>query len=195
MLLFKQLDLFERAHFIAPSPVPPKHGRDAALEARAHELLHSLGATAIAASVRVEWSSRLRTAAGRADSSRKLITLNPRLCQHGEREIERTFLHELAHLLAQSRAGRRRIAPHGVQWRQACADLGIGDEQRCHSLPFPVRRRTRRFLYRCPSCAADFPRVRRVRRRVACLACCRRYCRGQFDARFQLQLVSASAVA
>src|ERR1700687_2873461 len=40
-------------------------------------------------------------------------------------EIERTLRHELAHLLAQFRVGRRRIAPHGAEWRRACRDLGI----------------------------------------------------------------------
>jgi predicted SprT family Zn-dependent metalloprotease len=40
-------------------------------------------------------------------------------------EIDRTLRHELAHLLAQFRVGRRRIAPHGPEWRIACRDLGI----------------------------------------------------------------------
>src|ERR1700730_17806348 len=54
-------------------------------------------------------------------------------------EIDRTLRHELAHLLAQFRAGRRRISPHGEEWRQACHDLGIGDEVRCHNLPFHAK--------------------------------------------------------
>ena len=37
-------------------------------------------------------------------------------------EVDRTLRHELAHLLAQWRVGRRRIAPHGKEWRQACRD-------------------------------------------------------------------------
>jgi SprT protein len=92
-------------------------------------------------------------------------------------------------LLAQERAGRRRIAPHGAEWRLACRDLGIGGEPRCHALPFPVARRVRRFLYRCPNCRSAFPRVHRIRRAVACLACCREHNRGNFDARFRLRLV------
>src|SRR5207237_3228502 len=42
-------------------------------------------------------------------------------------EIERTLRHELAHLLAQWRNGRRRIAPHGSEWSRACRALGLGD--------------------------------------------------------------------
>ena len=206
MRLYKQLDLFEaaaawRERLRSPAHAaamtehcpPEKRGRDGALEAKARELLHSLGASAIADRVEVHWSSRLRTAAGRADYRRMLITLNPRLVAHGEEEIDRTFRHELAHLLAHRRAGRRRIQPHGSEWRKACADLGIAGEARCHSLPFPVRQRVRPFLYRCPACQREFPRVRRIRRGLACLACCRRHNRGRYDERFRLRLVTITA--
>ena len=160
-------------------------GRAAALEATARELLRSLGAKRIATKLRVEWNSRLQTAAGRADYRRKLISLNPRLVEHVE-EIDRTLRHELAHILAHFRAGRRRISPHGREWQQACRDLGIAGEKRCHTLPFPAKRYAPRYVYRCPNCGRDFPRVRKVKRTVACLACCRAHSRGEFDARFRL---------
>jgi SprT protein len=159
------------------------------LEATARELLRSLGAARIAGQLRVEWNSRFKTAAGRADYRQKLISLNPRLIEHPA-EIDRTLRHELAHILAQFRAGRLRISPHGVEWQQACRDLGIADEKRCHNLPFPARTYVARFVYRCPNCRQDFPRVRRVHRAVACLACCRKHNGGQFDLRFRLKLCS-----
>ena len=164
-------------------------GRDPDLESTARELLRGAGAEPIATSVRVEWNSRLRSSAGRAKFREKLISLNPRLREHEAGEIERTLRHELAHLLAQYRAGRRRVLPHGPEWRTACHDLGIGDEKRCHTLPFPVRQRTRPFLYKCPNCSRDFPRVRQIKRAVACLACCRAYNRGTFARKFRLALV------
>jgi SprT protein len=105
-------------------------------------------------------------------------------------EIERTLRHELAHLLAQFRVGRRRILPHGKEWRNACRDLGIAGEARCHNLPFPTRTHTARFVYSCPNCGKHFTRVRRIRRAVACLACCRKYSGGDFDARFRLKRVA-----
>jgi SprT protein len=165
-------------------------GRDARFELQAHDLLRISGASRIAAEVRVEWNPRLKTCAGRADYKSKLISLNPLLSNHGDEEIRRTFLHELAHLLAQFRAGRKRILPHGEEWRRACHDLGIGDEKRCHNLPFSVTHRSRRYLYRCPNCRREFPRVRRIRRAMACLACCRAHNRGNFDQRFKLKLVT-----
>jgi SprT protein len=163
--------------------------RDVDLETKACALLCSLGAARGARDLHVEWNSRLRTAAGRADYRQKLISLNPRLFEHLA-EIDRTLRHELAHILAQFHAGRRRILPHGVEWRQACRDLGIGDEKRCHNLPFPVRESARPYVYRCPGCRRDFPRVRRIKHAVACLACCRAHNGGKFDARFRLRLIS-----
>ena len=159
------------------------------LEEEARQLLCSLGAKRIATELRVEWNSRLQTAAGRADYRQKLISLNPRLVEHSE-EVDRTLRHELAHILAQFRAGRRRISPHGPEWQQACRDLGIAGEKRCHTLPFPAKRYAPRFIYRCPNCRRDFPRVRKIKRTVACLTCCRAHDGGEFDVRFRLKLLT-----
>jgi len=161
---------------------------DVDLESKAREILYELGASKLACAIRVEWNSRLKTAAGRADYRQKVISLNPRLFEHPA-EIDRTLRHELAHLLAQFRAGRRRVLPHGEEWQEACRDLGIADEKRCHNLPFPARRYAAHFIYRCPNCRQQFPRVRRVRHAVACLACCQAHNGGKFDARFRVRLV------
>lgn len=183
MLWLEQLEL----HFGIASP--RTRGRDPYLECRGAMLLRSVGAARIAGALRVEWSSRLRSAAGRANYRTQLITLNPRLHEFGEAEIDRTFRHELAHLLAQFRAGRRRISAHGREWRLACKDVGVPGETRCHTLPLPVTRRAARFVYRCPICTREFPRVRRIRRALACLACCKEHNGGRFDARAKLRLV------
>ena len=84
-------------------------GRDFELERKAREMLLALSASDLAKSVQVEWNARLFSAAGRADFRRKLVSLNPRLHEHDAAEIDRTLRHELAHLLAQFRAGRRRV--------------------------------------------------------------------------------------
>jgi SprT protein len=186
----KQLDLI----FPASSSLVVL-GRDFELERKAREMLEALSASELASSVHVEWNARLFSAAGRADYRRKLVSLNPRLREHDAAEIDRTLRHELAHLLAQFRAGRRRVAPHGAEWRKACRDLGIADESRTHALPFPIQRRSRRFLYQCPRCGKEFPRVRRIRRAVACLECCRKFNRGKFESSAQLRLVQAAKSA
>lgn len=202
MLLLEQLDLaFEKCSRPALSgrlvarrrgDRAPRLQQDVDLEREARELLAANGASRIAADVRVEWNPRLKTCAGRANYRTKVISLNPRLREHLS-EIDRTLRHELAHFLAQFREkSRRRIAPHGDEWRSACRDLGIAGEARCHNLPFPIRQRIRRFLYQCPSCQRKFPRVRKIRRAIACLACCRAHSRGKFDGRFRLRLVTCS---
>ena len=202
MLFFEQLSFLFSSTPAPPSAgsgtsrgaMPPARGRDECLEAKAREILRAVGATDLIPVVQVEWNSRLRSAAGRAHYERRLVSLNPRLRGHGAAEIDRTLRHELAHLVAHLRAGRRRISPHGPEWRQACRHLGIGDEQRCHSLPFPTQTRARRYLYRCARCAREFPRVRRIQRGVACLACCREYNGGRYDKEFQLRLVQSQQI-
>ncbi len=184
--LLPQVQLEFALVFSVPKKSP---GRDRVLESLARELLLARGAKDLASKVRVEWSSRLRSAAGRAEYARAWIVLNCRLCEHGEAEIDRTLRHEVAHLLAHARAGRRRIAPHGKEWRRACAELGIAGEARCHNLPLPIRRQRRRYVYHCPNCRRGFPRTRPLRRTSACFACCRAFNHGRYDARFKLRLV------
>jgi predicted SprT family Zn-dependent metalloprotease len=162
------------------------------MQDRAIGLLRPLKAEKLASRLKVEWNARMRTAVGRADYSRSLISLNPVLQNFGSDEIEGTLRHELAHLLAQFRAGRRRILPHGVEWRRACLDLGLKDERACHRLPLAVRNVTPRFLYRCRHCQREFPRVRRIRRATACLFCCRKFAHGKYRERFRLQLANHS---
>ncbi len=169
----------------------PRSGRDAALTLVAADLARDKGLPDLAEVVTVSWNSRMRTAAGRAFTRDFRVELNPRLqdLPDGLRETElrNTFLHELAHLVAFARAGRKRIPPHGIEWQKACQDLGIPGEDRCHALDFKPRRLARKFAYTCPNCLAVIERVRRLSRRVACYQCCRTYARGQFDARFQLK--------
>jgi predicted SprT family Zn-dependent metalloprotease len=161
------------------------------LEARARGMLRGLGCRELATRVKVRWNPRLRSTAGLASYSNCTVTLNPRLTQFGEAEVDATLRHELAHLLAKFRAGRRRIAPHGPEWKQACADLGLPGEKRCHNLPLPRREVARKHFYQCPSCLVEVRRVRPFRSRVACLECCRRHNRGRYDDRYRLVKVAA----
>jgi predicted SprT family Zn-dependent metalloprotease len=165
-------------------------GPDTVLEQQARMLLRALGCDHLASRVRVLWNPRMRSTAGTAFAAKALITLNPRLRQFGDEEVDRTLRHELAHLLAHYRAGRRRIAPHGREWQQACRDLGLVNETRCHTLPLPRRQVRARHLYRCPSCAVEIRRVRPFGRKTACLACCRRHNHGRYHDRFRFEKIA-----
>jgi predicted SprT family Zn-dependent metalloprotease len=171
-----------------PEPPPPlENGRDAALEAEARGLLDKLGIHEGVARLRVVWNPKLRSTAGYAKWPQWLIELNPRLREF-DGQIERTMKHELAHLIAYARAGRKRIEPHGPEWRKACADIGIPDESARHTLPLPRSKQERKFTYACSHCGFTVARVKKFRRHTACLACCKRHNRGRYDPRFQFVL-------
>lgn len=148
--------------------------------------LLAIGLGALSTRLHVLWNPRMRSTAGLAYPSIATIVLNPRLRDFGNHEVERTLFHELAHLVAQHRAGRRRIAPHGTEWQRACADLGIRNESRCHDLPLPRRKQNIKHVYLCPNCKTELERVRAFRRAAACLSCCRKYAAGDYDPRFKL---------
>lgn len=179
------------------------HGTCAAHPA---EILHRLGQDVrehalrlelpvLAARVTLRWHARLRTTAGLARLDCSLILLNPRLLAFPG-ELYRTLLHELAHLVAHARNPRRLLHPHGPEWRQACRDLGLGDEKRCHTLPLAKPRRVaRRYIYHCPHCHREVARVRPFRRAEACLSCCRKHARGGYDRRFQFAAGRADTIA
>ncbi|HEY5792535.1 MAG TPA: SprT-like domain-containing protein [Chthoniobacterales bacterium] len=167
-----------------------KSSRDAILEHVVDDLLRYAGCPELAGRVQVEWNFRLRTTAGMAHYQRRKITLNPRLVEVAADEVQRTLRHELAHIVAQYRAGRRRISAHGAEWKQACGDLGIPHESRCHDLPFKIRRQARRHFYQCPECGFELARVRPAKRPIACLTCCRKHNGGHYDSRFRFAPIS-----
>ncbi len=156
-----------------------------AMKAEAAAAARALGLHRLSTALDIQWNSRLQTTAGRASSPLYRIELNPRLIEVGIKEIRRTMLHELAHLVAKERAGRRNIQAHGPEWRQACKDLGIPGESRTHSLDWASRRQRRKFLYTCPQCLKSIERVRPFRRVVACAACCKQFANGTYDERFR----------
>jgi len=162
--------------------------RDPILEMQARDLLLPHAAD-LSTRIVVGWNSRMRTAAGVALPSRHEVWLNPLLEGVSREEVERTLLHELAHLLTAHRHPRRKLSPHGEEWRKACRDLGIAGESRTHSLPFSGRRLRRRFILRCPACGAVHTRVRRPREGVACLSCCRIHNGGNYHERFRFQIL------
>jgi SprT protein len=158
--------------------------RDSMLEEKVRMALQGLDPV-LGALVTAGWNSRMRTTAGVAVLGRNQIWLNPALRGGSDEEVERTLLHELAHLLARHRNPHRRIDPHGEEWRAACRDLGIPGESRTHRLPFHARRLKRRFLLSCPVCGRQHGRVRRPKRALACLYCCRTHHGGLYDEKYR----------
>lgn len=190
-MMFTFLDAISAHTPVSPKPTPdaqpPAQGRDEAMETQCREWLLALGLKEGAQKVQVIWNSKLRSTAGYARWPQWRVELNPRLKEF-EGQVDRTLRHELAHLVAYARSNRRRIEPHGAEWRQACIDLGIPDESARHTLPLPRTRQQRKLLYKCLHCGFTVERVRKFRRYSACLTCCRKHNEGRYDARFQFVL-------
>lgn len=148
--------------------------------------VEQLAGARFAEKITVTWNARMRSTAGRAFWPAARVELNPKLVAISLDEVRQTLLHELAHLLAYHRNGRR-IAPHGVEWQQACADLGIPGESVTHKLPLPRRQQQKKWRYRCPSCQQGFDRVRQMKNAAACLSCCKRHNGGRFTKKFLLE--------
>lgn len=173
-----------------PAAAPVERGRsgqfDGGLTAWCAEKSRSMELVELSKRIRVVWNGRMQTTAGRAWWPDRVIELNPKLREVAVEELWRTLKHELAHLVAYERSGRRHTEPHGPEWRAACVELGIPGEQPFHTLPFKRRRMKRNHVYVCPNCLVELRRVRPLQRVVACYACCRKYSGGQYDARFRL---------
>jgi SprT protein len=159
---------------------------DSGLTAWCVEASKSLTLHELARKVRVSWNPRMQTTAGRAWWPHRSIELNPKLQDCDPEEIWRTLKHELAHLVAYERCGRRRIEPHGREWQAACTELGIPGELPCHTLPFKRRRLARNHAYICAGCLGVIHRVRPIRKPVACYECCRKFNHGTYHERFRL---------
>lgn len=149
--------------------------------------LSECAGTKLADRVQVVWNSRMRSAAGRAFWPDARVELNPKLLGISMSEVRRTLLHELAHILAYHRAGRREIAPHGIEWQQACCDLGIPGESATHRLPLGGTRQRMRWRYVCPSCQVYFERARRIGQKSACYRCCHTHNGGKYHVDFLLK--------
>jgi len=177
---------FRKRKRVRPRSAAVVSGVDECLTSECVVLLRHLGLDALAETISVVWNSRMRTTAGRAFWPEGKIELNPKLNEVVPGEVRATLLHELAHLVAYARAGRRRIKAHGSEWQQACADLGIPGERATHSLPLPGRTMRRKWRYTCPACGEGFDRVRRMKRNAGCYACCQKNNGGYYHQKFRL---------
>lgn len=83
--------------------------------------------------------------------------------RHAQDFIDRTVVHEVAHLLTAACHGRTR--PHGREWLAMMRYLGIKNPQRCHNFDLDETqvRRQRRWAYSC-ECSAHHLTTTRHRR-------------------------------
>ena len=168
-------------------------GLDSKLTQLCIEVLGGLNLRKLEKRVTVEWNARMRSCAGRAFWPQGKIQLNPKLIEISEDEVKQTLLHELAHLISYERNPRRRINAHGVEWQQACVDVGIPGEKATHQLALPSRVLKRRWRYQCPECKKIIDRVRRFKGVVACYDCCLEATGGLYHDSFRLKEIRLSS--
>lgn len=118
--------------------------------------------------VRIAWSQRLSTGAGRAHLDGGKILLNPRLLARVPAEIPAVLAHEAAHLAVWWRYGPA-VGAHGKQWQLLMKQAGF-PAQACHAYPVEgLRRRQYYWLHLCVGCGARS--IRRAAARLVCRAC------------------------
>ncbi len=135
----------------APLAPPPALPSEARLEARACEFFATWGLLDRLAHVEVIWNRRLRTTAGRALPKRLQIQLNPRLLARVPAQLDEVLAHEAAHLATALVHGVG-VPPHGPQWADFMAQLGL-PPRTTHDFPVDGLRAQRSyFLHHCHNC-------------------------------------------
>lgn len=87
--------------------------------------------------------------AGYAHSYYNYIRLNADLLvRYGERFIERTVVHEMAHIITGWVYGHD-VAPHGEEWKHVMRRLGAKDISRCHRYKTKPVRKVKRYAASC----------------------------------------------
>ncbi len=136
----------------------------------------------------IRWNPRLRSSAGRfIPGSRRywlqvppVIEIANYLMQEPNFEelVRDTLGHEMIHYWLWV---RKRPYGHSREFWEKMKLMGVS---RYNPVP---RTKPPRYLYRCPSCEAEFPARRRLGV-LACATCCKRHSKGKFDVRFTLYL-------
>lgn len=86
--------------------------------------------------------------AGRAYYYKHMINLNSvLLVENGQKFIDRTVAHEVAHLIAYRVYGDK-IRPHGREWASVMNTFGL-EASRCHTYDVTRARRGKSFSYSC----------------------------------------------
>lgn len=130
------------------------------------------------------WTAELDRAVrrfGRCNYRKKQITLSRRLVElNNQAEVLDTILHEIAHALTGPGVG------HGPKWKRIARSIGCSAE-RCYS-PETTVEPPAPYCLMCKKCGRVVTRVWFPSLPMACLSCCRRLSRGQFDKRFLMIL-------
>lgn len=126
----------------------------------------------------VNLNSRMRSCGGRARINRyartSQIDMNYRLHKDNPEQLVNTYLHELAHVVANLRYNKN--CGHDYLWKRVMAELGANDE-RCHTMDVSAyKNKTTRIAYACNCQEFQFTKQRhnkvlRGEARYSCKTC------------------------
>jgi predicted SprT family Zn-dependent metalloprotease len=140
----------------------------------------------------LRWNSRLRSSAGRFMAGRrKFLSVKPPVIEIASYLLKEenslaliadTLAHEMIHYWLWVRA---KAYGHTPEFIKKMKQMGVS---RYNPVP---RRRPPKYLYRCEACTTEFPARRRLRKNVACAACCNQKNNGKYDSSFRLVMVQS----
>jgi predicted SprT family Zn-dependent metalloprotease len=112
----------------------------------------------LAATLRIEFSPRLKRAFGRCYQEERLIRLTPSLLDSQSHLLAEILCHEAAHAAVYERDGAD-AQPHGTEWEELMRQVGFEPRVR---IPVVVRSDAKKsardrvvYLHRCPNCELE----------------------------------------
>lgn len=124
---------------------------------------------------KIEINPKMRSTAGRAYYRKNKIMMNERLLTDNPHEIEKTFAHELAHLISFALYGEAGKG-HGTNWKRVMKQLGY-EPDRTHDLDVSAyaRKHSVKAYAKC-QCSTFALKARRVNKilrgaKYRCLKC------------------------
>jgi len=96
--------------------------------------------------------------------------------EHGIDETLNTFRHEVAHIVYQH---------HRTEFWELAYRIGVTKKYAASPVK-PLRRKSRRYTYECPSCKGLLHRKRRISSNASCARC-----DSQYNPQYQLRLIKA----
>lgn len=140
----------------------------------------------------LRWNSRLRSSAGRFIAGRRrFISMKPPVIEiasyllkeeNGYALVVDTLAHEMIHYWLWVRA---KAYGHTPEFIKKMKQMGVS---RYNPVP---KRRPPKYLYRCIACTTEIPARRRLRKNVACAACCNQKNNGKYDLSFRLVMIQS----
>jgi len=84
--------------------------------------------------IEVEIADRFKQKAGQYRHSERKVRISHHLIDNHPGEVIDTVKHELGHAVAMHRYGKRRVKPHGKEWKSIMEEMEVDKPKACHDL-------------------------------------------------------------